>query len=254
MPTPASPTTVTSSQRACACARSHASTICASSRSRPTNRERWLRSGASSTETSRYAGTGSDFPFSVSGSTGSATTALVHERMRRLADQHLARRRRLLEPRRHVHRVPGRQPLRRARHHLAGVHADPAADPELRQRVPHLHRRPARPQRVVLVRRGDPEHRHHRVADELLHRAAVRLDDRLHPLEVAGQQRPQRLRIRRLAQRRRAGHVAEQHRHRLAHLPRRGCRRRERRAAVMQKRAPSGLSRPQLAQTSTSRG
>ncbi len=75
MPTPASPTTVTSSQRACACARSHASTICASSRSRPTNRDAWLRSGASSTETSRYAGTGSDFPFNVSGSTGSATTA-----------------------------------------------------------------------------------------------------------------------------------------------------------------------------------
>ena len=69
-------------------------------------------------------------------------------------------------------------------------------DPELRQRVPHLHRRPARPQRVVLVHDRHAEHRHHRVADELLHRAAVRLDDRLHPLEVAGQQRPQRLRIR----------------------------------------------------------
>ena len=78
---------------------------------------------------------------------------LVHERVRRLADQHLARLGRLLEPRRHVHRVAGREPLRRARHHLAGVHADPAADAELRQRVAHLHRRPARPQRVVLVRR-----------------------------------------------------------------------------------------------------
>ena len=63
-----------------------------------------------------------------------------------------------------------------------------------------------------------PEDRHHRVADELLHRPAVRLDDRLHPLEVARQQRPQRLGIRRLPQRGRADHVAEQHRHRLPHL------------------------------------
>ncbi len=49
--------------------------ISASSRSRPTNRDAWLRSGASSTATSRNAGTGSAFPFSSSGSTGSATTA-----------------------------------------------------------------------------------------------------------------------------------------------------------------------------------
>ena len=94
-----------------------------------------------------------DFPFSVSGSTGSADHRVVHERMRRLADQHLARLRGLLEPRRHVHRVPRRQPLRCAGHHLARVHADPAADSELRQRVAHLDRRPAGPQRVVLVRR-----------------------------------------------------------------------------------------------------
>ena len=35
------------------------------------------------------------------------------------------------------------------------------------------------------------EHGHHGVADELLHGSAVSLDDRLHPLEVACQQRPQ---------------------------------------------------------------
>ena len=75
MPTPASPTTVTNSQRVCDIARSHASTISASSASRPTNRDVWDRSGASSTERSRYAGTVSDFPFNVSKSTGSVTTA-----------------------------------------------------------------------------------------------------------------------------------------------------------------------------------
>ena len=41
----------------------------------------------------------------------------------------------------------------------------------------------------------------------------MRLDDPLHPLEVARQQPLQRLRIHRLPERRRADHVAEQHRH-----------------------------------------
>ena len=41
------------------------------------------------------------------------------------------------------------------------------------------------PQRVVLVHDRDAEDGHHGVADELLDAAAVALDDRLHPLEVA---------------------------------------------------------------------
>jgi len=45
------------------------------------------------------------------------------------------------------------------------------------------------------------------------HRALVRLDDRLHSLEVVRQQPLQRLGIHRLAERRRADDVAEQHRH-----------------------------------------
>jgi len=53
---------------------------------------------------------------------------------------------------------------------------------------------------------------------KLLHAAAVALDDRLHPLEVAGEQRTQPLGIERLAERGRAGDVAEEDRHRLALL------------------------------------
>ena len=79
-----------------------------------------------------------------------------------------------------------------------------ASRPSSGQRVAHLDRRPHRAQRVVLVHDRHAEHGHHRVADELLDRAAVALDDRLHPLEVAGEQRPQRLRVGRLAERRRA--------------------------------------------------
>jgi hypothetical protein len=45
------------------------------------------------------------------------------------------------------------------------------------------------------------EQRHDRIADELLDRAAVRLDDPLHPLEVPREERTQSLRITRLAER-----------------------------------------------------
>ena len=137
---------------------------------------------------------------------------------RRPSDQHLARLRRLLQPGRHVHRIARCQPLLRPRHHLARHDADPPLDSELGQRLPHLDRRAQRAQRVVLVHHRHAEHRHHRVADELLHAAAVPLDDPLHPLEVAGEQRPQPLRIERLAERGRAGQVAEENRHRLALL------------------------------------
>ena len=149
---------------------------------------------------------------------------VANERERRLPDQHLARLRRLLQPRRDVDRVAGREPLLRPGHHLAGLDADPPSQPELGQRVPHLDRRPHRAQRVVLVQHRHAEHRHHRIADELLHGAAVPLDDRLHPLEVAREQRPQPLGIERLAERGRAGQVAEQHGHRLALLTRRARR------------------------------
>ena len=67
----------------------------------------------------------------------------AHERERRLADQDLRWRSGLLEARRDVDGVPGRKPLLRPRHHLARVDADAAGDPELGQRVAHLHRRPA---------------------------------------------------------------------------------------------------------------
>jgi hypothetical protein len=53
------------------------------------------------------------------------------------------------------------------------------------------------------VQNGYAEDRHHGVADELLHRATVDLDDCLHPLEVASEQRAQRIRVEPLPQLRR---------------------------------------------------
>ena len=70
------------------------------------------------------------------------------------------------------------------------------------------------PQRVVLVEGRQPEHRHHRIADELLDRPAVAVDDGLGEIEVRADQRPQRLRVKPLPEGRRAGHVDEQDRDR----------------------------------------
>src|SRR6185312_3202119 len=57
---------------------------------------------------------------------------------------------------------------------------------------------------------------HDGVADELLHRAATGLDDRLHPFEVAGQQSLQGLGVDRLPQHGRTDHIAEHDRDDLA--------------------------------------
>ena len=112
-----------------------------------------------------------------------------HERERRLTEQHLARLRGLLQPSGNVDRVAGREPLLRPRHHLARHHSDPPLQPEHRERIPHLDRCPNRPQCVVLVDDRHTEDGHHGVTDELLDSATVMRDDRLHPIEVAREQR-----------------------------------------------------------------
>ena len=104
---------------------------------------------------------------------------------------------------------------------LAGVDADPRLETMLGDRVAHLGGGPNCAKRVVLVRDGDPEHGHDRVADELLDRPSVPLEDRAQILEVPPHARAQRFRIRRLAERRRSDEVAEEDRDDLALLARR---------------------------------
>jgi hypothetical protein len=79
-------------------------------------------------------------------------------------------------------------------------------------------RSPQRAQRVILVRDRHPEDRNHRITDELLHRSTVPLDDPAHPLEIAREHDPHRLRIGALAERGRPDDVAEHRGHRLALL------------------------------------
>jgi hypothetical protein len=122
---------------------------------------------------------------------GDDLDGVLHEPLRALAQQDLARGRGLLEAGGDVHRVAGHQALT-ARwipgDDFAGVHADARREPDAMvafevvvrrlERLPHSVRRPNGSERVVLVELRDPEHRHHGVADELLDRPAVSFDHR----------------------------------------------------------------------------
>jgi hypothetical protein len=145
-----------------------------------------------------------------------------------LAEQDLARRRALLEPRGDDDRVPGGQALGRPGHDLARIDADPQGERgpvvagellvQLRDGLANPGRCAHGAQGVVLVHDGHAEDGEDGVADELLDRAAVPLDHGLRRLEVAGERRAQALRVESFSQRGRAGDVALEHRDRLALL------------------------------------
>ena len=142
----------------------------------------------------------------------------------RMPDQHLVRPGRLLESRRDVDGVTGRELLVGGRlpdDHLARVDAGARRDPDpvlagelsvdTLESVAHRRRRTHRAEGVVLVDGRHSEHCDDRVADELLDRAAVPLESRLHGVEVAPHHATQRLGVEPLAQRRRADDVGEHH-------------------------------------------
>ncbi len=146
-----------------------------------------------------------------------------HEPVRRLAEQDLARGRRFLEPLGDVDGVAGGESLAAAAvagNHLARVDAGPHLDPDAPvplelvvqggEPFAHLGGGADRAERVVLVDDRNPEDGHHRVADELLDDVpSWPLDDRLHLVEVAAHDAPQRFRVELLAERGRAGHIRE---------------------------------------------
>ena len=159
---------------------------------------------------------------------------VAHELIRQPADQDLVCGSGLLQAGCRVDGVAGHEPLpggRVAGDHLAGVdpgpirelHAVPRQEVlvELAERLLHAMRGADRPERVVLVQLRQAEDGHDRVADVLLDRPAVEVEDRLHRVEVAGHDLAERFGIERLAEVRRALEVREDDRDGLAHLLRR---------------------------------
>ena len=124
-----------------------------------------------------------------------------HEAVRRLAEDDLPGRGRLLEPLADGDGVAADESVAGGRipgHDLAGVDADPhlevhvALAVELGDALVHGDGRADGPQRVVLVHDRHAEDGHDLVSDELLHGAAVRLDRRGGALEEDEHQVPQR--------------------------------------------------------------
>ena len=159
---------------------------------------------------------------------------VADEPVRQLSEQHLARAGGLLEARRGVDRVAGDEPLPRGRiagDDLSRIDAGAVRERDAvraleslvqpGERLLHSPGRADRAQRVVLVHAREPEHGHHRVADELLDRAAVARDLGAHRVEVAGHRLAQRLGVELLAEARRSLQVAEENRDELSHLLRR---------------------------------
>ena len=142
---------------------------------------------------------------------------------RHVIDEHRARRRDRLQSARRVDRVTEHHPLALSadiHRRVTGQH--PRADAQLghsdllaqqRHRARQRQRGSDRAFGVVLARDRRAPDGHHRVADELLDRAAVALDQRSAAVEVTRQQLADLLGIAMLAQRREADQVREQHRY-----------------------------------------
>jgi hypothetical protein len=160
-------------------------------------------------------------PFELERRNELRANGVAHEAKRVAAEERLPRRRGLLEACSDIDRVAGDEGLvRRCGDDFAGVHADAGLQAVLRDRASHLLGGADRAQRVVFVRNGDAEDRHHRVADELLDCAPVTLDDPAQVVEVTAHLRAERFGIRRLSQRRRADDIREENGHDLPDLAR----------------------------------
>ena len=158
---------------------------------------------------------------------------VAHEPQRRLAKQHLPRRRGLLEARRDVHGVAARERLsgrRVAGHDLPRVHADAHGDPravasldittELAQAVAQLGSGAHATQRVVLAHVRNAERGHDRVPDEFLDGPAVPLEHLASRVEELRHHPAHGFRVEPFAECRRAGHVCEHEGDDLARLVR----------------------------------
>ena len=132
-----------------------------------------------------------------------------------VADEHGAGLRDALKPGGGVDQVAGDHALVGGAQRHRGLSGEDAgagleAGMQGRHRGDDLERGPDRAFRVVLVRGRRAPHRHHRVADELLHRPAVQRDRLRGGVEVARKQVAYGLRVTILGERREADEIGEQ--------------------------------------------
>ena len=157
-----------------------------SSRSRPTSsaraRARRRRRTASERPSASHTAIGSAFPFASTGGRLPVVDRAPRRPVRRLVDEDPVHRRRRLQARSRVDDVARGHALARGRAASSETSASPVVIPIRSSRLV-LEREVADRERgangalgVVLVRVGRAEERHHGVADELLHRAAVALE------------------------------------------------------------------------------
>ena len=163
---------------------------------------------------------------------GLGRAAVLDELVRRGAEHDLGRQRRLLEPHRDVDRASRRERLPRTPASPATTSpvliaaSDPERDAVVAlkvcvqpgDRLAELGRRAHGAQRIVLVLLRDAEDGHRGIADELLHRSSVPLDDRPDGVEVAPHHGAHHLGVESSAQARRVDDVGEEDRDRLAAL------------------------------------
>ena len=199
---PGTPAIVTSCVDGSRRTRSNADSSRSRSRSRPTSAVAGpltstpTRALASATS---HTGTGSALPFASHRLVIAVVDHVPSRAEGRFADEDSIRRRSALQARGGVHDVARDHPLSQlwtridVDERVPGVHGD--ADFELAvvgDPVADRQRRAHRPLGIVLVRDRRAEHRHHGVADELLHGAAAVLELRPQPFVVRDAGSPRR--------------------------------------------------------------
>ena len=185
--------------------------------------------------------------------------------VRLLRHRHPVHRRRPLQPRRRVHHVTGDNSLPELR---PSARAPPPPRPYSSRPAPattapgsasfsSLDRlqdpqaRPHRPLRVVLMRHRRPEHRHHRIPHELLHRPPVAAPSPPAPARGTAGSAPAHPRDQPLRRSREPDQIAEQHRHHFPLLQRGRRRRLSLSAAVVAELRALAILTPQAGQTTT---
>ena len=236
MPIPGTPTSVTSCGERSSRTRSSASRTTPSSRSRPTSARARLERDVDAEARPRLQRLPDRDRLLFSFCRDRLGLAVLDRVPRRpvgaLADEDPVHGGGALQPRGRVDDVAGGHPLAlgRARverdERLAGVDGDPHLEPLFfSDPVANREGGPDGALGVVLVRERRPEERHHRVADELLHRPAEVLELPAQPRVIRREQLAHVLRIHPLGPRREPNEVGEEDGDDLPLLPP-GCRRR----------------------------